>query len=56
MFENGESLNFSEQWSENVFETHSCYNLIIHSLPGNKFLINNDDKNGPITIGATGIF
>ena len=46
----------TEEWSNNIIDSHACYSLVIHSLPGNKFLINNDDKNGPITIGNTGIF
>ena len=54
--ENDSELNFTNKWSENVIENRACYSLTIHSLPGNSFLINDDDKNGPITIGGTGMF
>ena len=46
-----------EEWSNNLIAGQACYNLAIHSLPGNRFLINdNKDKNGPIVVGASGVF
>ena len=48
-----ETLFGEGEWSKNLIENQLCYTLGIHSLPGNKFQIND---NSVIVINGTGNF
>lgn len=50
---NLDQVSFEGDWSNNLIDKQVCYSINIHSLPGNKFQINDVNE---IIINSTGNF